>query len=267
VTQEQSAVEETSAQKEFSIVRKGYDPAEVDTQLAEYDEALSEFEEIVARQSRELQDAKREIARMQAAEKEAVEQAMAAVFDAKERIIDRAMAKAKEIEEQALVTAGVSPVEQPVTAADRQEIDLSEVPQSTSDDVGPHADVAPNDVLQQMLTEAETIRSRLDVGLAAAFDQMEQMQQDAESRASNLLDDARREAERLRATAAVSAAETVIEVQLPDGAPASKEPSRQSRYSRNSAHLPRIGEDGEASVLETMNGLRNKFRASEEAAQ
>ena len=91
-------------------------------------------------------------------------------------------------------------------------------------------------------------------------------QQDAEQRASSLLEGAKQEAERLRATAAVSAAETIIEVQLPDAATV-KDLPRQSRYSRNSAGLPRIGEAGGASVIATMNGLRNKLRESEEAAQ
>ncbi len=267
VTGEQRAVEEASAQKEFSIVRKGYDPAEVDAQLAEYDEALSELEEYVARLSRELQDAKHEVARMHAAEKDAVEKAMGAVFDAKERIIDRAMAKAREIEEQARSTAGVATADHPLTAADVHDMDHAELVPAASDGLEASAGAGPNDVLQQMLTEAETIRTRLDVGLAAAFDQMEQMQQDAEQRATSLLDDARQEAERLRATAAVSAAETIIEVKLPGDDPATNDRSRQSRYSRNSAGLPRIGEDGEASVLEEMNGLRNKFRESEEAAK
>ncbi|MCP4306492.1 MAG: hypothetical protein GY788_16820 [bacterium] len=260
MTPEERAVEEASAQKEFSIVRKGYDPAEVDAQLAEYDEALSEFEGYVARLGRELQDARREIARMKAAEKDAVEKAMAAVFDAKERIIDRAVAKAKEIENQALTTAGRPTVELPAIAIP----DLVETPSASADSA---TGVGPDDVLQQMLTEAATIRTRLDVGLAAAFDQMEQMQQDAEQRASSMLDEAKRESERLRATAAVTAAETIIEVQLPGEAPPPQDRPRQSRYSRNSAGLPRIGEDGEASVIETMKGLRTKFRESEEATR
>ena len=45
VTEEAIAVEEGASQKEFSIVRKGYDPAEVQEHLAEYDVALRELEE------------------------------------------------------------------------------------------------------------------------------------------------------------------------------------------------------------------------------
>lgn len=271
MTGESGATENENAPKEFSIVRKGYDPVEVDAYLAEYDIALGELENFAARLKRELHEAKREIIRLKAAEHESVEQAMAAVFDAKERIIDRAMAKAKEIEDRARGKAGLSvdPVSEtghtapaPGAAADPA------APAASSDTVAPAAEVHPDDVLHKMLQEAETIRGRLDEGLAAAFGHMEQLQHDAEIRAADMLAEARREAALLRAAAAEALApdpETRIEVDLPE---ASKpQPERKSRYSRNSAGLPRIGEDGESSVLESMNDLRDKFKETEEAAQ
>ncbi len=268
MTGEPGATENESAAKEFSIIRKGYDPVEVDTYLAEYDIALGELEDFASRLKRELHDAKLEIVRLKAAEHESVEKAMAAVFDAKERIIDRAMAKAEEIEGQARVNAGLptEPSLEPVASPPATPVQPVAAA-ATPDPIDPVPEVHPDDVLRKMLEEAETIRGRLDDGLAAAFGHMEQLQHDAEIRAADMLSEARREAALLRAAAAESLvpdSETIIRVDLPDTD--EPPPERKSRYSRNSAGLPRIGAEGESSVLESMNDLRDKFKKTEEAA-
>jgi len=276
VTGESVAADEAGAKKEFSPVRKGYDPAEVDEHLAEYDVAFRELEEYATRLQRELKEARLEIIRLQSSEQESIDKAMAAVFDSKDRIIDRAMAKALEIENQARATAGLPAITEPtgamvapqsagpVAPPQKQSPPLLE-PAQTSDSA------QPDDVLQRMLEEAETIRERLDDGLAAAFDQMEQMQQAAEVRAADLLDEARSEATRLRAAAsgprATHGDETAIEVKLPGDEPGPTSRSRQSRYTRNSAGLPRIGDDSGPSVLSVMNGLRTKLSESEDDDQ
>ncbi len=269
MTEERRARAQTGAENEFVIIRKGYDPAEVDKCLAEYDDAFRDLEEYAARLKHELSEARLEIARLQAAEKESIDKAMLAVFAAKDRIIQEAHERARMIEEKARSAAGgpvavPSPPEPPETfdvptpvASAEPPLDgllaeLTEVAGDKPDEVDPNA------VLQKMLQEAEEIRNRLDSGLAAAFDQMEQMQRDAEDRAESMLAAARLEASRLR-TAADSDDGPIIEVTLPDDLP-----PRPSRYSRNSAQLPRIGSDDGASVLATMNSLRARMREEDE---
>jgi hypothetical protein len=248
--------------RKFTTVRKGYDPAEVDKRIAEYEEALEDLEEYAAKLKRELNQAQREIDRLVAAEKDSIDRAMLAVFDAKERIVARAMDRAREIEEAARLAAGLAPTDE----SESFKVVSDEQPVPT---VAPSLDdgaVDPNTVMEKMLAEAEAIRNRLDSGLAAAFDQMEHMQRDAESRAAELIADARREAAQLRTASATRGpeVETAIAVNLSGEKPT--EPDRPSRYSRNTARLPRLGAEAGPSIMATMNGLRTKMREREEAA-
>lgn len=267
MTEEHRAPDEDGATNEFSTVRKGYDPAEVEKYLAEYDEAFRDLEEYAARLKRELHDAKLEIARLHAAEQDSIDAAMLAVFDAKDRIIQGAQERARQIEETARARAGTPHEPEPEVAVPEAAIDESAgEPPSDSDEpvAGPPSVVAqPTDVLQQMLQEAESIRNRLDDGLAAAFDQMDQMQRDAELRAAALLADARREASRIAAVGSAST-EPTIAVSLTDRATSSVRPSR---YSRNSARLPRIGDEDGSSIMASMNSLRTRMREGEDAAE
>ena len=165
----------SAAENGFSIVRKGYEPAAVDARLAEYEEALAELEEYAARLQHELKQAKLEISRLQEAEQESIDQAMAAVFEAKERIMGEAMARARRIEDEARAAAGL-----PVAVEDPDPPPLDAPADGPLTGLFPQPDdLEPNAVLEKMLQEAESIRDRLDNGLAAAFDQMEQMQREA----------------------------------------------------------------------------------------
>ena len=298
MTDEPTAIEEAPSQKEFSIVRKGYDPAEVQEHLAEYDVALRELEEYATRLKHELAEAKVEITRLEAAEQDSVDKAMLAVFDAKERIMERARLKAQEIEEEARVAAGLPPSDDLVASLPPEDsdpaIDDEERPaagavqfaqQSKKEDVaelvadidvgsellaelkavdhdpeGPAAD----DILRQMVSEADTIKAQLEAGMSAALEEMERMQQEAETRAADLLDEARKEAIRLRSAGADSKlVGTTLEVTLSEGAAGEEE--KRSRYSKTSAKLPRLGSDDGPSVLASMNQLRNKLREAEAA--
>ena len=306
MTDESTAVEEGALKKEFSIVRKGYDPAEVEEYLAEYDVALRELEEYAARLKHELAEARNEIGRLQQAEQESIDKAMLAVFDAKERIMRRAYEKAQEIEEEARIAAGLPPSED-AGATNEEDSDLvvgvgSEGVLFTSEPAVAAATVTPDEaaaikaelaaaleedpattsvapksvaetppetaseadadrILRQMLSEADTIKAQLEAGMSAAFEEMQRMQQDAEVRAAELLEEARREAIRLRSAGADSKlVGTTLEVTLPSS---SDDDEKRSRYSKTSAKLPRLGtEDGE-SVLASMNQLRNKLREAE----
>lgn len=249
--------------REFAIVRKGYDPAEVDKRLAEYEEAMHDLEVHAARLKHELKEARRRISQLEDAEKESVDRAMLAVFDAKERILERALERAREIEDQARLTAGL-PVAPPGDGAGRATTGAPE--QTVATPVpGLSGAVGPETIMQRMLDEAEAIRNRLDKGVAAAFAHMEEMQRVAESRAADLIADVRQEAAQLRSTAAEKECdgEPLVTVNLSgEGQPTAERPSR---YSRNTAHLPRLGDNGGPSVLASLNGLRSKMRESDES--
>ena len=271
--------------KEFSITRKGYDPAEVDEYLAEYDVAIRELEDHTTRLKQELKEAKEQIRRLERAEQESIDNAMNAVFAAKERILERARQKALEIENDALAAAGLPPVtvtttpETPIGVVD-QLIDVE--PQAALEEPSlperPAVDVAaqagnggdPAAVLSQMLAEADAIRSQLENGLSAAFSEMQRMQQDAEVRATELLEEARQEAEQLRKAGESGGKthpkshETTLQVTLPQDAAADGD--RRSRYTKNSARLPRIGTEDGMSVLASMNQLRTRLKEAEEVA-
>jgi len=277
VTEEHRASDDEGATKEFSIIRKGYDPAEVDRYLAEVEEAFLDLEEYASRLKHELNESRLTIQRLEAAEQESIDNAMLAVFAAKDRIIQGAMEKARQIEEQARSSAGLHLPEHPIAAEQRQPAVVAQEPEpKPSVAVEPMVDtellaeltdvvgdmpvsVDPNAILQRMLEEAEAIRNKLDSGLAAAFDQMERMQLEAESRAEDMLAAARLEAARLRA--AGKPADTSIKVTLTDDG------ERPSRYSRNSASLPRIGSDDGDSVLAKMNSLRARLHDEDEGSE
>lgn len=260
--------EEGVSKKEFSIARKGYDPAEVDAHLTECDAAFRELEEYAVRLKHELGEAKAEIVRLRAAEQEAVDQAMRAVFDAKERILKQARLKASEIEKRASGEPAVavpqadggSPAPQASPLIDTSSSEPSTPTSSAS---------TPDEVLQSMVREADTIRTQLKRGLSTAFDQMDRMQRDAEQRAKALLDEARLAADQLRSGGdegrphAPSGGKATFEVLL-DTTAEKENGDRPSRYSKNSARLPRIGESEGESVLASMNELRNRFRETEQ---
>lgn len=274
-------------EKEFRITRKGYDPDEVDAHLAEIDVAFRDLEEYAARLKQELTEAKNAIKRLEAAEQESIDKAMLAVFDAKERVMDRARQKAREIENEARIAAGLAPLGE-AEIADYEDEEFDELVGIFDPDTQPVAPIAvdqtttvaapaappapvppaptgpdPTEVLRQMLQEADAIRSQLESGLSSAFNEIERMQQNAEERAAAMLDEARREATLLRSAGKDGAeAASKIEVTLAEG-----NGEQRSRYSKNSAKLPRIGEEAGESVLASMNQLRNKLREAEAVAQ
>lgn len=258
------------SKREFSVARKGYDPAEVDRHLAESEEAFGDLEEYAARLKRELAEAKLEIARLESAEQEAVDRAMRAVFEAKERILKQARLRASEIQNQARVAAdsdaGEETIEVPKSSPENVEAALHQADIALSlpvDSAASHTP-APEDsesALRQLRAEADTIRSQLQDGMASAFDQMDRMQREAEARAAALLAEARAAAARTHPVG-----EETIEVSLASDADDAELLHRNSRYSRNSARLPRIGENSGESVLASMNALRQKLREAEAQA-
>jgi cell division septum initiation protein DivIVA len=286
------ATEEEKPKKEFSISRKGYTPDEVETYLTECDVAFRELEEYAARLKHELAEARSEIARLGTLEQDAIDRAMLVVFDAKERILERAREKAQEIEDEARARAGLEPAAEE-SPPDTDTEDLSElleaiaredellpIPVSSADSLAaaPPATQTPdgsqqNDVLSQMLREADAIRSQLESGMATAFDQIEKMQREAEDRATAMLDEARHETTRLRSAgrdslSAQHARDSEDQITVPSDDSDDDIPrDLRSRYSKNSAKLPRIGNDTGVSVLASMNQLRNKLREAEEVAR
>lgn len=285
MTDDSVALEAGPQKKEFSIVRKGYDPDEVDAYRIESDVAFRELQEYAGRIKQELAEARFEISRLKASEQESIDNAMQAVFDAKDRIMERAKLRAREIEDEARVAAGFSPSPAPLPAAESVSSpdgsqpeppptagpsDADPVKPIETDEVAPSSadGVDPSEILHQMLREADTIKSQLEAGMTAAFDQIEQMQHEAEDRAAVLLDEARREAARLRSGEEdTQLPGTTVEVTLPSGEDDEGQDERRSRYSRNSAKLPRIGSGDGQSVLASMNELRLKLHEVEDVAQ
>jgi hypothetical protein len=275
---------EGNPEREFSIVRKGYDPDEVEEVLAEYDATVRDIEQYAGRLKHELAEARVEIKRLQDGEQEAVDRAMRAIIDSKDRILERARQKAREIENEARLAAGLPPVDEAQPGADPTKVDPEvsvdpppEAPVPAAPAVEQPVEVPavapseasqeepqPAEILRQMLQEADTIRNQLEQGLSSAFDEIQRMQQDAEARAAALLDEARDEAERLRAAGEAGSGAIQVTLEAEDGP---TESEQGSRYSRNSAKLPRIGEPAGESVLASMNQLRNKLREAEEAAR
>jgi hypothetical protein len=270
VREEPTAEEHGVSKRDFSIARKGYDPAEVDRHLAESEEAFGDLEEYAARLKRELAEAKLEIARLKAAEQEAVDKAMRVVFEAKERILKQARLRANEIQDQARVAidpdVANETIELPKSSPGIVEDALSQADIALSlpvEAAAPptQATTDPEAALRQLREEADTIRSQLQDGMASAFDEMNRMQREAETRAAALLDEARAAAAKV-----LPVAGETIEVSLSSEADDAGPPHRNSRYSRNSARLPRIGDDAGESVLASMNVLRNKLREAEAEA-
>lgn len=277
------ATGEGSPEKEFSIVRKGYAPDEVNERLAEYDVAVRDLEDYAARLKQELAEARAEVKRLQDSEQEAVDRAMLAVFDSKERILERARQKALEIENEARRAAGVPTISEDELEADPGDDDVlvgvhaPAVPADPSPTVdrpveapaGAEPQVLrdepqPADILRQMLEEADTIRNQLEQGLSSAFSEIERMQRDAETRAAEMLDEARNEAERLRSAGEAGSGSIEVTLAAEDDL---AESELRSRFARDRAKLPRIGEPAGVSVLASMNQLRSKLREAEEAAQ
>ncbi len=277
-----SANGEGFPEKEFSIVRKGYAPDEVDELLAEYGVAVRDLEQYAGRLKQELAEARAEIKRLQDSEQEAVDRAMLAVFDSKERILERARQKALKIENEARLAAGLPAVNEDDIEVDAAEDDVlvgvnppevAEAPTATFDQPveAPAAaepessqdDPQPAEILRQMLEEADTIRNQLERGLSSAFEEIERMQRAAETRAAALLDEARTEAERLREAGEPGSPADENSAAEDDRV----ERDLRSRFERNPSNLPRIGEPAGTSVLASMNQLRNKLREAEEAAQ
>lgn len=298
VTDEPIATDEGVPSKEFSTVRKGYNPIEVDEYLAEVDVAFREFEEYAARLKQELAEAKIEMARLEASEQASIDGAMIAVFDAKERIMERARLRAQEIEDEA--HAGVQTMSKAeessddigTPGADTDEmidsarwdvVNPETAEQLATNSVEDSAEVAAledsaesNKIMREVLEEAYTIRSQLEAGMAAALDEIGRLQRDAEGRATALLDEARSEARHLRSAGKAAGAETgaIRDATSAPGARSRRHEAlddpksdRPSRYSRNSAKLPRIGTDSGVSVLASMNELRNKLREEDEASR
>ena len=128
---------------------------------------------------------------------------------------------------------------------------------------GPPVDSERNAVV---LSTVSAIRNRLDRGLTAAFDHMDKMQREAEIRAADLIADARQEAARLRAAAAARGPEVETAIAVNLAGENLSAGGRPSRYSRNTAGLPHLGDEAGPSILASMNGLRMKMRESDKSS-
>lgn len=92
-------------EKTFSVVRKGYDPREVQTYLEELEHAFQDIEGHARRTSQKVVELQQDLKTARATERASLDNAMMAVFDVKDRVLDRAERRAREIEDEAAKTA------------------------------------------------------------------------------------------------------------------------------------------------------------------
>jgi DivIVA domain-containing protein len=251
--------------REFSIVRRGYDPDEVKAFLADIEVNLSQLEAWA-----ESANARLEIAEEKSPASADIDEAMVAIFEAKERVLKRAQLEADRIEAEATERARVDAevVAAGIVAEARDE--AQRIAEATLATLAP---VTEESILEAARTEADRLI------------------QDARAEADRLIEDARAEAGALltyeptgsstepavsdRSIGSASVARLLVEmegiqVELEgvadeDWAPALDDVGsgveKQSRYQRTSARLPSIGDNASA-VFGSMDRIRKRLRDS-----
>jgi DivIVA domain-containing protein len=215
--------------REFHVVRKGYDKDQVKAYLGDVEVSFRQLE-------RWAEDAK---ARLRLAEEKGrrlydVDEAMIAVFAAKDRVLERSRLRVERIEAEAREQAG----------ADYED--------------------AAAAVIEEAKEEA---RRLIEGALTSVRVQYESILSEARAEADRMIEEARAEAERLRSQAIVTGSEDAVGDSLivdltHDGAqtkPKGDGALRRSRYERNSAMLPSMGEDA-SDVLGSLKSLREASR-------
>jgi DivIVA domain-containing protein len=247
--------------REFSIVRQGYDPDEVKAFLADIEVNLSQLEAWA-----ESANARLEIAEEKSHATADIDEAMVAIFEAKERVLKRAQLEADRIEAEATERARVDAevVAAGIVAEARDE--AQRIAEATLATLAP---VTEESILEAARTEADRLI------------------QNARAEADRLIEDARAEAGALltyeptesavsdRSIGSASVARLLVEmegiqVELEgvadeDWAPALDDAGsgieKQSRYQRTSARLPSIG-DSASAVFGSMDRIRKRLRDS-----
>lgn len=238
--------------REFSIVRKGYDPDEVKVFLAEVEANMQELEKWAERMKARLALAEDKSDAM--AE---IDEAMLAVFEAKERVLAKAELQARrteaEAEERARADAETIAAELIAKAKEeaRRIVDAS---------LAATTPVSDQTIINAARMEADRL-------IEAARVEVDRLMEDAQTVAGVLEEE--------------PAAQLVIElgeakVEMEAGEPSVIDSDagglfvadaeadgalRRSRYERTSAHLPSAGDDA-SDVFDSIRRLRKRFRDS-----
>lgn len=171
VTGDVPRIGQTVDEREFTIVRKGYDPGEVKDYLVEIEATLSRFEDWALRTNAKLANAEE---KNQAIDD--VDRAMVAVFEARDRVLEQARLYAQEIETE---TAARARAEAEVTA--------TEIVADAREDARRISETAL----------AATTPPTAESVLAAARTEADRLLRAAGAEADRLIDDARAQNDRL----------------------------------------------------------------------
>ncbi len=229
------------AEHGFTIVRRGYDPAEVRSVLAEYEAAFQEIEDRADQMRVRLSIAEEKNAAI-----DDVNRAMAAVFETKERVLEKAELRARRIE---------------ATATKKARVEAETVSARVID--------AAREEARRIVEAALAVAtgSTEDAVLRAARVEADRLLRDARAEADRLVERARaaggRE-HRSEPTNDEPVPDPVIEPQAdPDpplgfvvgNAESIGFDDRPSRYERTSAGLPSMGDNG-AEVFDAIRRMR-----------
>jgi DivIVA domain-containing protein len=279
--------------REFSIVRRGYDPDEVKAFLAEVEANLSQLEAWA-----ESANARLEIAEEKSPAIADIDEAMVAIFKAKERVLNRAQLKAERIEAEATVRARADAelVGAAIIADARDEAQrIAEATKQARAD----GELVAAGIIADARDEARRIAEVTLAALApvteesileAARTEADRLIQNARAEADRLIETARAEASALltteptgsskeptvsdRSIGSASVSRLLVEMEgiqveldgvaAEDWAPVLDDESsveKQSRYQRTSAKLPSIG-DNVSAVFGSMDRIRKRLRDS-----
>jgi cell division septum initiation protein DivIVA len=224
--------------REFLVVRKGYDKDQVKAYLGEVEASFRQLE-------RWAEEAK---ARLRLAEEKGrrhydVDEAMIAVFAAKDRVLERSRLRAERIEAEAREQAG----------ADYEDA-AAEIIEGAKEEA--------RHIIAGALT---SVRVQYESTLEEARAEADRMIQEARAEADRMIQEARAEADRLvaRSQAIVAGSEDavgdslVVDLTHDGGADEAEDDDapRRTRYERRSAKLPSIGEDA-SDILRSLKSLR-----------
>jgi cell division septum initiation protein DivIVA len=235
--------------REFLVVRKGYDKDQVKAYLGEVEASFRQLE-------RWAEEAK---ARLRLAEEKGrrhydVDEAMIAVFAAKDRVLERSRLRAERIEAEAREQAG----------ADYEDA-AAEIIEGAKEEARHIIAGALTSVRVQYESTLEEARAEADRMIQEARAEADRMIQEARAEADRMIQEARAEADRLvaRSQAIVAGSEDavgdslVVDLTHDGGADEAEDDDapRRTRYERRSAKLPSIGEDA-SDILRSLKSLR-----------
>ena len=204
---------------EFSVVWRGYDREQVRALLDQIEASFREVEQWATEATARLENAEANCRRHYD-----VDEAMHAVFAAKDRLLERARRRADRIESE---------------AEQRARVDYEEAAAAIISD----AEKEARRIIEGALVTSERV-------------QYESILTDAHTEATRIVEEARMRAERLDAEAPMG---EVVVVDLTDNGEATETENddRLTRYERQTAALPSMGEDA-SELLKSLRSLREE---------